>query len=206
MGKEAVVHISVQFSSVTQSCLTLCDPMDYSLPSFPVHHQLSELAPTHVHWLSDAIQPSHSLLSPSPPAFNLSQNQGLFQESVVHTRWPKYWSFSFSISISNEDAVLFPLGWTDWIFLQSKGLLSLLQYYSSKASILRHSAFFIVQLSHLYMITGKKPQLWQDVPLSVKWCLLFNVLSRLVIAFLSRGKQLNFMDAVTICSDIGGQE
>ena len=127
-------------------------------------------------------------------------------ELALHIKWPKHWSFSFSISISNEDAVLFPLGWTDWIFLQSKGLLSLLQYYSSKASILRHSAFFIVQLSHLYMITGKKPQLWQDVPLSVKWCLLFNVLSRLVIAFLSRGKQLNFMAAVTICSDIGGQE
>ena len=73
------VYISVQFSSVTQSCLTLCDPMDCSTPGFPVHHQLPELAQTHIHWVSDAIQPSHPLLSPSPPAFNLSQHQGLFQ-------------------------------------------------------------------------------------------------------------------------------
>ena len=119
MGKEAVVHISVQFSSVTQSCLTLCDPMDYSLSGFSVLHQLLELALTHVHWLSDAIQPSHPLSSPSPPAFNLSQNQSwkrLERESVLCIRWPKYWRFSFSISPTSENSGLFPLGWTSWIF------------------------------------------------------------------------------------------
>ena len=91
-----------QFSSVAQSCLTLCDPMDCSMPGFPVHHQFPELTQTHVPRVSDAIQPSHSLLSPSPPAFNLSQHQGLSNESVLRIRWPKYWSFSFSISPSNE--------------------------------------------------------------------------------------------------------
>ena len=93
---------SVQFSSVAQSCLTLCDPMDCSTPGFPVHRQLPEFAQTHVHRVSDAIQPSHPLSSPSPPAFNLSQHQGLSNESVLHIRWPKYWSFSFSTSPSNK--------------------------------------------------------------------------------------------------------
>ena len=93
---------SVQFSSVTQSCPTLCDPMDCSTPGLPVHHQLPELAQTHVHRVGDAIQPSYPLSSPSLPAFNLSQHQGFSNESVLHIRWPKYWSFSFSISPSNE--------------------------------------------------------------------------------------------------------
>ena len=83
---------SVQFNSVAQSCPTLCNPMDCSMPGFPVHHQLSELAQTHVHWIGDAIQPSHLLLSPSPPAFNLSQHQGLFKWVSFRIRWPKYWS------------------------------------------------------------------------------------------------------------------
>ena len=81
-----------QFSSVAQLCPTLCDPMDCSTPGFPVHHQLPEFAQTHVHRISDAIQPSHPLSSPSPPAFNLSQHQGLSNESVLPIRWPKYWS------------------------------------------------------------------------------------------------------------------
>ena len=93
---------SLQFSSVIQSCLTLCDPMDCSTLGYPVHHQLLELAQTHVHWVSDTIQPSHSLSSPSPPAFNLSQYQGLLQWVSFRIGWPKYWSFSFSISPSNE--------------------------------------------------------------------------------------------------------
>ena len=93
---------SVQFSSVSQSCLTLCNPMDCSTPGFPLPHQLLKLAQTRVHQVGDPIQPSHPLLSPSPPAFNLSQHQGLFHKSVLHIRWPKYWSFSFSISFSNE--------------------------------------------------------------------------------------------------------
>ena len=91
------------FSSVTQFCLTLCDPMDCSTPGLPVHHQLLEFAQTHVHEThGDAIQPSHPLLSPSLPAFNLSQNQGLFNESVLPIRWPKYWSFIFNISSFKE--------------------------------------------------------------------------------------------------------
>ena len=91
-----------QFSSVSQSSLTLCNPMDCSMPGFSVHHHLLELAQTHVHWVSDAVQPSHPLLSPSSHAFSLSQLHGFSKESVLHIRWPKYWSFSFSINHSNE--------------------------------------------------------------------------------------------------------
>ena len=109
-------------SSVAQSCLTLCDPMDCSTPGFPVHHQLPEHTQTHVHWVSDAIQPSHPLSSPSPPAFNLSQHQGLSNESALCIRWPKYWSFSFSISLSNEYSGWFPFVLTDLISLLSKWL------------------------------------------------------------------------------------
>ena len=93
---------SVQFSSVTQSCLTLWDPMDCSTPGLPVHHQLPEFTQTHVHWLGDAIHTSHPLSSPSPPALNLSQHQFFSNESVLRIRSPKYWSFSFNISPSNE--------------------------------------------------------------------------------------------------------
>ena len=93
---------SVQFSSVTQSCLTLCDPMNHSTPGLPVQNQLPEFTQTHVHRVSDAIQPSHPLSSPFPPAFNLSQDQSFLNESVLLIRWPKYWSFSFNISPSSE--------------------------------------------------------------------------------------------------------
>ena len=93
----------LQFSSVTQSCPTLCHPMDCSTPGLPVHHQLPECTQTPVHQVGDASQPSHPLLSPSLPAFNISQHQGFFSnESVLCIRWSKYWSFSFSISPSNE--------------------------------------------------------------------------------------------------------
>ena len=94
--------VYIQFNSVTQSCLTLCDSMDCSTPAFPIHQQLLGLSQTHVHWVSDAVQPSHPLSSPFPPAFNLSQHQGLSNESVLPIRWPKYWSFSISINPSNE--------------------------------------------------------------------------------------------------------
>ena len=96
------VFSSVQFSSVTQSCLILCDPMNYSTPGLPIHHQLPEFTQTHVHGVGDVIQPSHPLLSPSPLAFNLSQHQGLFQRVGSHIRWPKHWSFSFSISPTRD--------------------------------------------------------------------------------------------------------
>ena len=137
---------SVQLSSVTQSCPTLCDPMDCSTPGFPVHHQLLELAQTHVHRVSDAIQPSHSLSSPSPPACDLSPCIRVFsKESVLHIRWPKYWSFSFSISPSNEYSGLisFRMDWLDLLAVQGT-LKSLFQHHSSKASILQCSACFIV--------------------------------------------------------------
>ena len=94
-------NLSVQFSSVTQSCLTLCNPTDYIMPGLPVHHQLLEFTQTHVHWVTDAIQPSHPLSSPSPPAFIFPSIRG-FSELVLRIKWPKYWSFSFSISPSNE--------------------------------------------------------------------------------------------------------
>ena len=106
---------TVQFSSVTQSFLTVCDPMDCSTPGLPVRHQLLEFIQTHVHWICDAIQPSHPLSSPSPPAFSLSQHQSLFQWiSSSHLR-PKDWSFSFSISPSNEYSGLisFKMDWLD---------------------------------------------------------------------------------------------
>ena len=93
---------SVHFSSVAQSCPTLCDPMNCSIPGLPVHHQLLEFTQTYVHWVGDAIQPSQPLSSPSPPALNLSQNQGLFQWVTLPIRWPQYWSFHFNISPTNE--------------------------------------------------------------------------------------------------------
>ena len=149
--------VSVQFSPVAQSCLTLCDPMNRSMPGLPVHHQLLEFTQSHVHRVSDAIQPSHPLSSPSPPAFNLSQNQGLYSnEPALHMRWPKYRSFSFSISPSNEHPGLVScrMDWLDLLAVQGTRT-SLLQHHSSKASILWCSASIIVQLSHLYMATGK---------------------------------------------------
>ena len=144
--------LSVQFSSVAQSCPTLCDPMNRSTPGLPVHHQLPEFTQTHVDRVSDAIQPSHPLSSPSHSAPNPSQHQGFSNESTLHMRWPKYWSFSFSISPSNEHPGLisFRMDWLDLLAVQGT-LKSLLQHHSLKPSILQRSAFFTVQLSHPYM-------------------------------------------------------
>ena len=136
------------FSSVIQSCPTVCDPMNYRMPGFPVHHQLLELAQTHVHRVGNVIQPSHPLSSPSPPAFSLSQHQALFNESVLRIRWPKYWSFDFSISPFNEYSGLISFR-IDWFDLAVQATLkSLPQHHSSKASILWRTAFFIAPLSH----------------------------------------------------------
>ena len=179
---------SVQFShSVTQWCMTPCDPMDCGTPGFPVLHYLPEFTQTHVHWVGDAIQPIHPLLSPSPPTLNLFQHQGLSNESVLCIRWPKYWSFSFSISPSNEYSGLisFRIDWLDLLVIQGT-LKSLLQHHSSKAPILQCSAFFIVQLSHPYMTTGKTIALTRWTLVSKEMSLLFNMLSRLVITFLPR--------------------
>ena len=178
-------------SSVAQSCLTLCDPMNCSTPGLPVHHQLLQLAQTHVYWVGDAIQPSHPLVSPSPPALNLSQHQVFSRESVLHIRWPKYWTFSFSISPSNEysELISFRMDWLDLLAVQGT-LKSLLQHHSSKASILWHSASFIVQFSHPSMTTGKTIALTRRTFIGKVMSLLFNMLSKWVIAFLPRCKHL----------------
>ena len=129
--------------------------MDCSMPGFPIHPQLLKLAQTHVHRFGDDIPPSHSLSFPSPPAFNLSQYQDLFQRVSSSYQKAKYWSFSFSISSSNEYSgmISFRIDLFDLLAVQGT-LKSFLQHHSSKASILQCSAFFIVQLSHPYMTTG----------------------------------------------------
>ena len=182
---------SVQFNSVTQSCLTLCNPMNRSTPGLPVHHQLPEfrkLMPI------ELVMPSNHLilcgpllLLPSiPPNIRVFSN-----ESTLRMRWPKYWSFSFSINPSNEHPGLisFQMDWLDLHAVQGT-LKSLLQHHRSKASIFRHSAFFTVQLSHPYMTTGKTVALTRWTFVGKVMSLLFNMLSRLVITFLPRSKYL----------------
>ena len=161
------------------------------MPGFPIHHHLPEFAQTRVYCVDDAIQPSHPRLSPPPPAFNFSQYQGLLNESVLHIRGPKYRSFSFSISPSSEypGLISFRIDWLDLLAVQGT-LKTLLQQHSSKASILWHSAFFTVQLSHPYMTTGKTRALTMWTFVSKVMSLLFKMLSRLVIAFLPRNKCL----------------
>ena len=182
---------SFQFTSVTQSCPTLCDPMNHSTPGLPVHHQLPEFAQIHVHWVGDAIQPSvlcHPLLL-LPSIF---PNIKVFtNESALHIRWPIYWSFSFSISPSNEypGLISFRMDWLDLRAVQET-LKRLLQHHSSKASVLWCSAFFIVQLSHPYMTTGKTIPLTRWTFFGKVVSLLFIMLSRLVITFLPRSKHL----------------
>ena len=173
-------------SLVPLSYPTICNLMDCRMLGFPVHHQLPEPAQTHVHWVGDAIQPSHPLLPSSSPTFNLPSIRIFSNEStlcffffVVVVKktnfiylfftlqyftlcitWPKYWSFSFSISPSNEYSgqISFRIDWWDLLAVQGT-LKSLLQHHSSKASILLHSAFLIVQLSHPYITIGKNHSL-----------------------------------------------
>ena len=176
--------------SFTQSCPTLCSPMDCSMPGLPVLYHLPELAETHVHWVSDAIQPSRLLSSPSPASIFLSIKV-FSNESVLSIRWPKYWSFSFSISPSSEYSGLisFRIDW--FVLLVVQGTLkSLLQHHNSKASTLQCSAFFIVQLSHSYMTTGKTIALTGQTFVGKVMSLLLNMLSSLVITFLPRSKCL----------------
>ena len=150
-----VEKLSVQFSSVAQSCPTFCNPMNRSTPGLPVHHQCPEFTQT---TSIESVMPSNHLILCRPllllpsifPSIRVFSN-----ESALHIRWPKYWSFSFSISPSNEHPGLtsFRMNWLDLLAAQGT-LKNLLQHHSSKASILQHSAFFIVQLSHPYMITS----------------------------------------------------
>ena len=140
---------SVQFSSVTQSCTTLWDPMDCSMPGFPVHHQLLELAQTHVHLIDFAIQPSHPLFPVLLLPLIFSSIRVFSNQSVLPMRRPKYWSFRFSINLFNEHSELLSFR-IDLPAVQGT-LKSLLQHHGSKASILHLSAFFTVQLSHPYM-------------------------------------------------------
>ena len=166
-----------QFSSVTQSCLTLCDPVDSSMPGLPVHHQLLELTQTHVHRL---VMPSSHfifchplLLLPSIlPSIRVFSNK-----SVLCIRWPKYWSFSFSISPSDEYS--FKINWFYLLAFQGT-LKSLFQHHSSKSSILPHSAFFMVQLSHPYTTTGETIALTRWTFVGKVMSLLFNMLSSIL--------------------------
>ena len=130
--------------------------MDHSTSGLPVHHQFPESTETHVHWVGDAIQPSHTLSSPSPPTFNLSQHQGLFKwvSSLHHMAKVLAFQLQHQSFIWTLRTISFRMDWLDLLAVQGT-LKSLLQHHSSKASILRHSAFFIVQLSHPYMTAGK---------------------------------------------------
>ena len=186
---ESKMKPKVQFSqSVMSNTLW---PVECSTPGFPIHHQLPELAQTYIHQVGDAIQPSHPLSSPSPPAFNLSQHQGCFQwvssahqvSKLLELRFQHH-SFQrvFRIDFIRID-------WLDLLAVQGT-LKSLLQHHSSKASILRRSAFLMVQLSHPYMTTGKTIALTRRTFVAKMMSLLFNMLSRLVIAFLPRSKHL----------------
>ena len=167
---------SVQFSSVTQSCLTLCNPLNRSRPGLPVHHQLLEFTQTHVHWVSDAIQPSHPLSSPSTPAPIPPSIRVFSNESVLRIRWPKYWSFSLNISPSNEHPGLisFRMDWLHLLAVQVT-LKNLLQHHSSKASIFWCSAFFTLQLAHPYMTTGKTTALIRQTFVGKVMSLLLNM-------------------------------
>ena len=177
--------------SVTQSCPTLCDPMNHSTADFPVHHHFPEPTQTLVHCIGDTIHHlilcCPLLLLPSAfPSIRVFPN-----ESALCIRWLEYWSFSFSISLSNEYSGLISFG-TDWLdLLAVQGTLrSLLQHHSSKASVLWHSVFFVVQLSQPYMATGETIALTLQTFAGKVTSLLLNTLSRFVIAFLSRSKHL----------------
>ena len=147
MEKTQRNHLTRTCCSVTKSCLTLCDPMNCSMPGFLVIHYHREFAQTHLHWVSDAIQPSQPLSLPShlPSVF---PNIRVFSNVLaLHIRWPKYWSFSTRHSNEYSGLISFRMDWFDLLAAQGT-LKSLLQHHSSKASILWSSAFFIVQLSH----------------------------------------------------------
>ena len=171
---------------------TLCNPMDCSIPVFPLLHYLLEFAQTHVHHVCDTIQPSHPVLPLLLPPSIFPSIRFYSNESVPRIKWPKYWSFSFSISPSNEysELISFRTDWFDLLAVQGT-LKSVLQHHSSKASILQLSAFFMVQLSHPDMTPGKTIALTRWTFVGKVTSLLFNMLSMLVIAFFPRRKHLS---------------
>ena len=182
--------------------------MDCSMPGFPVLHHLPEFAQTHVHWVSDAIQPSHPLSSPSPPAFNRSHHQGLFWWVGSLHQVTKILELQLQhhfFPMNNSGLISLRIVWFDLLAVQGT-LKDLLQHYNLKASILWYLAFFMIQFSHPYMTTVKTIALSIWIFVSKVMSLLFNMPSRLVIAFLKRSKCLNFTAPVTICSDFGAQE
>ena len=189
--KRCSALLIIQFSSVAQSCPTLCDPMNCSMPGLPVHHQLPDFTQTHVHWVSDAMQPSHPLLSPSPPALKLSQHQGLFKRVSSLHQVAKVFEFQLQHQSFQwiHRTISFRMDWLDLLAVQGT-LKSLLQHHSSKASILWPSAFFIVQLSHPYTTTWKTIALTRWTFVGKVMSLFLNMLSRLVITFLPRSKRL----------------
>ena len=210
MAGDIGIPVGDQFSSVQFICSVVSNSLQphesqHARPPCPsptpgVH---SKSCPSS-RWYHPAISSCRPLLllPPIPPRIRIFSN-----ESTLHMRWPKYWSFSFSISLPMNTQDCSPLGWTCWISLQSKGLSRVYSNHSSKASILWHSAFFTVQLSHWYMTTGKTIALTRWTFVNKVMSLLLNMLSRLVITVLLRSKRFfNFMTAVTICSDFGAQE
>ena len=184
------------------SCVWHCDTMNYSMPGFPVFHCLTEFAQTHILWVGDVIQPSHPLL-PLCPAFGLSQHQGLLQWVSSSHLVAKFGASASASVLPINIQDLFPLGLTGLISLLSKGLLSL-QHPIWKASVLWHSAFFMVQLSHPYVTTGKTMTLTIQIFVGKVMPLLFNMLSRFVIAFLPRSRHLlvSWLQSPS-CSDFG---
>ena len=186
-------------------CPTLCHPIDCSMPGYPVFHHLPEFAQTHVHWVGDAIQPFHILSFPSPPVFNLFQHRVFSNEWALCIRWPKYWRFNISTFNEYSGLISLRFDWFDLLTVQET-LKSPLQHHSLKASVLWSSAFFIVQISHPHMTTRKTIALTIWTFVSKVMSLLFNMLSRFVMAFLFWSKSLNLMAVVTIHSDFGTQE
>ena len=184
--------------------MTLGDPMDCSMPGFPLLHCLMKFAQTHVHWVSDAIQPSH----PLPPLLLLPSvfpSIRLFSsESALHIRWPQYWSFSFSISPFNEYSGLISFRTDCFDLLAVQGTFkSVHQNYNLKAPVHQCLAFFMVELPHPYMTTGKTTALTIQTFVSKVMSQLFSTLFRFVTTFLPRSESVNFMAAVIIHSVFG---
>ena len=188
--------------AIAKLCPILCDPTDCRMLSFPILHHLLEFAQTHVHWVGDAI---HHLILCHPllllPSI-FASIRVFSNELALRIRWPKYWRFSISPSSEYSRLLSLRIDWLDLPAVQGT-LKSLLQHHSSKASILRCSAFFIVQLSHPWVTSGKTIALTRQTFVGKVMSLLFNMRSWLVIAFLPRSKCLLISpSAVTICSDL----